>query len=286
MIINKFDIVIVGAGGAGLRAEVEIPKKTFLKIKTVIICIAAAVLFSDNINAQVVELNEKFGNYNFKTKFDSIEYTTTLTVSKEDVEIFKETYYELIPGIKEFDLDNDSNKEILVGMYSGGAHCCTSLFAGKFENGKFVYTDTIIWDNSFFRVEDLNQDGKLEIIGVNDVYAYVFTNYSQSRFPLLIYAYENEKFVKATSEFPQMVKESLNVLLNEIDEYKDFKCEEAGTETFNSDAGAVKAILAAVTEEYMSLGKIEEGYILIDEFYKCPDAEIFKEILRKDFLLK
>ncbi|MBK8981109.1 MAG: hypothetical protein IPM38_02030 [Ignavibacteria bacterium] len=254
--------------------------------KLFLVLLTAVLLFSAKGFTQVEDLNVKFGKYNFQTKFDAEEYITTLKVLREGKKIYEEKYYDLIPEIKAEDLDGDGKKEILIAMYSGGAHCCTNLFAGKISKGKFILTDSIYWGNSFFRMEDLNADGKQEFTGVNDVYAYIFTNYAQSKFPVLIYAYENDRFIKVTEKFPDVINERLTDLKKELEEYKNILCEEAGAETFNTDAGAVKAILAAITEEYMSLGKIEEGYKLIDEFYKCPDLEIFKDNLRNDFLLK
>ncbi|HAY33654.1 MAG TPA: hypothetical protein PK536_03635 [Ignavibacteria bacterium] len=246
----------------------------------------SVLLFSGKGFTQAEDLNVKFGRYNIQTKFNPEEYITTLSVLREGKNIFEKKYYDLIPEIKTEDLDGDGRKEILIAMYSGGAHCCTNLFAGKISKGKFIFTDSIYWGNSFFRMEDLNADGKKEFMGVNDVYAYMFTNYAQSRFPVLIYAFENNRFVNVTKNFPEVINESLTELKKELEEYKNFRCEDAGTETFNTDAGAVKAILAAITEEYMSLGKTDEGYKLIDEFYKCPDADNFKDKLRNDFLLK
>ncbi|MBS1517914.1 MAG: hypothetical protein JSS91_07490 [Bacteroidetes bacterium] len=255
-------------------------------LKPILLCLICILLNFNQGSAQSDDLNVKIGKYLFKTKFDQKEFTTTLNISRDGKKIFEETYYDIIPEIKSMDLDNDGRNEILIGRYSGGAHCCTSLYAGRFRSGKFTYTDSVYWGNSFYRFEDLKSDGKQEIVGVNDVYAYVFTNFAQSRFPVLIYAYENNKFVNVTSEFPAQVEESLNGFKNELEEYKGFKCADAGEETFNTDAGAVKAILAAMTEDYKSLGKTDEGYKLIDEFYTCPDRDSFIKQLRNDFLLK
>lgn len=55
---------------------------------------------------------------------------------------------------------------------------------------------------------------------------------------------------------------------------------------FNTDAGAVQAILAAITADYFYIGELEKGYEYIDKIYTCPDKKKFISILKKDFKLK
>ena len=58
-----------------------------------------------------------------------------------------------------------------------------------------------------------------------------------------------------------------------------FECEEDGEDTFNTEAGSVKTILAAIVADYYTLGEVRKGYDLVDSVYKCPDRDKFKQIL-------
>jgi hypothetical protein len=245
-------------------------------------------LINSESKSQFADLKFKTGEYTFQTKFDTSTYTTVLKVKKDKKTIFKETYYDGITELKEYDLDNDGKKEILIEMYSGGAHCCSSLFAGEIQKGKFVYTDSILWGNSYYEIKDLNGDKKFEISGVNDMFAYAFTNYAQSQMNILIYGYKNKKFVNVTKSFPELVNKQIDDMKTELKPYQDngFKCPELNEETFNTDAGAVKAILAVIVADYNTMGQTFKGYEFIDANYTCPDKERFTNILKSDFKLK
>ena len=259
----------------------------FRKIKLIL---TVLFLFSINISAeaQFEDINVKFGDHTFKTKYDTGKYETTLRILKNDKTVFKNTYEERISDIKEYDLNNDGNKEILIEMYSGGAHCCTSLYLGKFINDKFMFMDTVFWGNSYYSVEDLNKDGKLEINGSSDMFAYAFTNYAETKFPLLIYSFNGSKFVNVTSDYKEIINNQLEEFRQELKTNFDtgFKCMEIDEDTFNTEAGSVKTLLAVIVADYYLLGEVNKGYELVDSYYKCPDKEKYKEILQNDFKLK
>ncbi len=238
--------------------------------------------------AQFDDIKFKYGDYVFASKYDTAEFTTKLRIKKKDKTIFDKLYYDRILSIKDYDLNNDGKKEILIEMYSGGAHCCTSLYAGEISGDRFVLSDSISWGNSFYEIEDLDNDGKYEIAGVNDMFAYAFTNYAESRFSLMIYGYENNKFTDITGRFPSAVNDNINGLKEDLRQYTDtgFHCMELNEDTFNTEAGAVKAILAAIVADYSSLNETSKGYELVDSVYNCPDKESFKLSLKNDFHLK
>ena len=242
------------------------------------------------LNAQQDNINYKTGDYTFKTIYDTNQYTTTLTIYHGRTVIYKEIHIGTIAGIKEYDLNNDGENEILTEEFSGGAHCCTSLYIGKILNNGFKVLDSIYWGNSFYTVKDLNNDGKLELSGTSDMFAYAFTNYAQSEFNVLIYGFENDKFVNVTSSFPEVIEKDIDDHIENLKPYiKDttFECPENDTtDTFNTDAGAVKAILAPIVADYHSLGDVEKGYSYVDLIYKCPDKEKFIKILQNDYKLK
>jgi hypothetical protein len=195
----------------------------------------------------------------------------------------------MITGIKDYNFSGDGNKDIVIEYYSGGAHCCFSLNICNISNDKFNILDSLYLGNSYYDVKDLDGNGELEIISSNDMFAYAFTNFSQSRFPITIYSLKNNKLKLANKEFEKEVLAHIKELQEELQEYtkSGFVCpSSADEETFNTDAGAVQAVLAPIVADYESIGMVNKGYELINKVYKCPDKDRFVTILKNDYKLK
>jgi len=223
--------------------------KEFYMNKLRLIILFVILLLTNSFTiAQWENINFRSGEYIFQTKYDTSAYKTLLRIKKNKKLIFKETYDDRISEIKGYDLNNDGKKEILIDMYTGGAHCCTSLFVGEIRNDNFNFIDTIFWGNSYYSVKDLNNDCKYEILGANDMFAYAFTNFAESEFPILIYGMENKRIKNITGRFPKLVEENITDLMEKLQPYttdSGFVCPvNENEDTFNTDAGAVKAILA------------------------------------------
>lgn len=243
---------------------------------------------TDFVNAQFDDIDFRSGDYRIKTKYDTSAYSTVLKVYYDGDQIFKANYEQYVTGVKEYDLNSDGKKEIFIEAYSGGAHCCFTLYTGKFSNGKFILTDSLFLGNGYYEVKDLDNNGKFELECSNDMFAYAFTNYAETKFPTMIYKFENGKLIEATSDYKTVIRKELDIFLEELKEItvNGFKCEEDGEETFNTEAGSVKTVLAAIVADYYSLGEVQKGYDLVDSVYKCPDRDKYKLILQNDFKLK
>ncbi len=240
------------------------------------------------VKAQFDNIDFRSGDYRITTKYDTNTYSTALKVYYDGDRIFKANYEQYVSGVKEYDLNNDGKKEIFFEAYSGGAHCCFTLYTGIFSKGKFILTDSLFLGNGYYEVKDLDNNGKFELECSNDMFAYAFTNYAETKFPTMIYKYENGKLIESTSDYKSLIRKELDIFLGELKEITDqgFKCEEEGEDTFNTGAGSVKTVLAAIVADYYSLGEVQKGYELVDSVYKCPDREKYKLILQKDFKLK
>ena len=229
-----------------------------------------------------------YGDYAFLTTYDTALYSTLFVVKYKNKIIAQDTVYELVDTINIIDFNNDGKKNIIMGTFSGGAHCCSSLLIGVAEGGKFKFTDTLFTGNSGYLLRDIENDKRLEIEIGNDMFAYAFTNYAETRFPPEIYCIKNNKFLKITKIYPKIVNDYIAELLTELKEFTKggFKCLGKDDDTFNTDAGSVKTILAAITACYYSIGNVDKGYELINKTYKCPDKDKFVKILKTDFKLK
>jgi len=242
------------------------------------------------VNAQWGEkINKKIGDYTLVTDNDTINYTVSLTISKDGKQIYKDTYLDWIEDIKQVQLEAGGKRYIFIDFYSGGAHCCNSLLVGELKGDKFVRLDSVLYGNSGYNVEDIDKDGIKELISGNDMFAYAFTNYSETRFPIRIQRIKYDKIKDVTEDFEEVVLKEIAEFKKDLDDITKggFECPSTDDEdTFNTDAGSVKTVLAAIVADYHSIGKVDKGYELVNKVYKCSDRNKFVKILKEDFKLK
>ena len=242
------------------------------------------------VNAQWGEnISKKIGDYTFVTDNDTNNFTVSLTISKNGKQIYKDIFPDLIEDIKQVQLEAGGKNYILIDFFSGGAHCCFSLLVGELKSDKFVRLDSVLYGNSGYNVEDLDKDGEKEIISGNDMFAYAFTNYSETRFPIRIQRIKSDKIKDVTEDFEDIVLKEITEFRKDLDDIikEGFECPSTEDEdTFNTDAGSVKTVLAAIVADYNSIGKVEKGYDLVNKVYKCSDKNKFVKILKEDFKLK
>lgn len=238
--------------------------------------------------AQDDTLNLMFEGYTFSAIYDTANYCSVLTIFRDNKIRFESECTDRFYSIQAEDLDNDGRKEILINQYTGGAHCCSYLVACRIANDRLTVLDSIWWGDSGYEIQDIDKDGKKELAGVNSWFAYAFTNFSESRFNVIIYKFKNSKFYDATSEFPDIIKDDIKDLKRQLKEYiaTGFVCPKTGEDTFNTDAGSVKAILAPIVADFYNLGEVEEGYDYVKKVYKCNDVISFMKILVNDYKLK
>ncbi len=99
------------------------------------------------------------------------------------------------------DLDEDGRPEVMLWLWTGGAHCCSvnAIVGGR--GGGVVR----IWDNyAEGRLADLNRDGKWEFSAADGRFAYSAL-YPRVAFPIQIWAYRPGRLVDVTRRFPAAV---------------------------------------------------------------------------------
>ena len=104
------------------------------------------------------------------------------------------------------DLDGDSEPEVLLDLYSGGAHCCFSSAIYRFS-GVSYERHTHSWGNLRYRIADLNHDRKQEFITGDDRFAYAFASYAFTGFPLQIWSYQGGRFSNVTRRYPGLIRQ-------------------------------------------------------------------------------
>jgi hypothetical protein len=117
--------------------------------------------------------------------------------------------------VKVVDLDGDGQPEVLVDVFSGGAHCCTTTRAFTWDGTGYQPTD-IEWADAEYAVQDANGDGRPELVGQDASFAYAFTSYADSAFPPRVLQVDHGKVVDVTRKFPKLVRAHASKLLKAL----------------------------------------------------------------------
>lgn len=261
-------------------------KKNLCSIQGMLILL---ILFTETLNAQNDPVKFSLGEYNFKAVYDISNYQFVLTVNRKGNNIYSSKFIGRIDSIHADNLGKSGETNVFIDNFTGGAHCCFNVYTGYVSDGNFILSDSLSLGNSDYEIKDLDGDEMREIFAYNDIFAYAFTNYAQSHFSPLVYTVKNNKFVNVTKNFPGVINANIEQLKSDLKAYTnpEFSCPENDTtESFNTDAGAVKAILAPIVLDYFNLGEVQNGYEFVNSIYNCPDKSKFISILQNEYKLK
>ncbi len=158
------------------------------------------------------------------------------------------------------DLDADREPEVLLEVYTGGAHCCTDAVVYRYLPRRRAYAGSRHpFGNAGFRLADLDRDGRPELEGGDDRFAYLFTSYAASAFPLRIVHFDHGRTVDVTRRFPALVRAQAHRLWR------------AYLESRNRPSGDPRGVLAAWLADMHLLGREEEGWRRLEQAYRRGD---------------
>jgi Protein of unknown function (DUF4232) len=121
-------------------------------------------------------------------------------------------------SIRALDLDNDGQPDIVLELYSGGAHCCTIDEVFSFNQSTNTYGETA-WDfgDPGAQIEDLGHNGHYEFLTADDTFAYAFTDFAASGLPIQILSFENGAFKNVTRSYPALIEKDAKQWLRAFD---------------------------------------------------------------------
>ena len=153
------------------------------------------------------------------------------------------------------DLDGDGEPEVLIDLYTGGAHCCFYTVILRYDGG--TYRGSVaFWGDPDYSLRDLDRDGRPELVTADDRFAYAFTFYAASVLPIRIVSYDHGTLTDVTSRFPSLVRAEAASLWAEY--LKDRR----------SRDDDLRGLLAAWLADEHRLGRADEGWKRIEAAYR------------------
>jgi subtilisin-like proprotein convertase family protein len=153
------------------------------------------------------------------------------------------------------DLDGDREPEVVADFYSGGAHCCSYTLVYRYEHGTYAKT-MAWWGNPGARLVDLDHDGRPEFRSGDDRFAYAFTAYAASAWPVRIWHYEHGRMRDVTRSFPASIAADARALRRLYDSARRPPYRE------------VRGVLAAWVADELLLGRGTEAWAFVERAYR------------------
>lgn len=96
--------------------------------------------------------------------------------------------------------------EVVLGLYSGGAHCCYIIEVFALSSAKkYVKTEINLGDPGA-RIEALPGNPYAALVTADDGFAYAFTDFAASGLPLKVLRFSGHGFTNVTRHYPQMIR--------------------------------------------------------------------------------
>src|SRR5262249_4811063 len=106
------------------------------------------------------------------------------------------------------DLDG-GDPEVLIELYTQGAHCCTEVLVLRNDPATRTYRRALLdFGNYGYKLADLDHDGLPEIEAFDERFIYAYGAYVFSSAPPLISQYRQGRLVDVTRRFPALIRHS------------------------------------------------------------------------------
>lgn len=115
------------------------------------------------------------------------------------------------------DLTGDGDPEVVVDLYTGGAHCCWVMAVFGWDPARSAYRRVVRnWGDPGFRIADLAAAPGAEILSADGSFAYAFCAYACSAMPGQVFRYQDFRLVNVTKEFPARIRREIRELRSSL----------------------------------------------------------------------
>jgi hypothetical protein len=166
--------------------------------------------------------------------------------------------FETRPSVAVADLGGDAAPEVLLDLYTGGAHCClrTRIYHGTLHHDQE-------WGDVGYELDDVDGDGSSELRGADGGFAGVFGAYAYSRFPLKVLRWDGATLrdVTGSAAVEPLLRRELVAFKNA---YRSARGRLRRNKRNVAARDTVRSALAAYAADQCSLGRCSRGFALVD----------------------
>jgi hypothetical protein len=167
------------------------------------------------------------------------------------------------------DITGDGFPEVIVNTFSGGAHCCSSVYAFSMTGNAAKPILKTVESNCGGRFIDYNGDGILEFESCDDTFAYVYCSYAASPLVRIIYEFDPAQgYVLASPRFANLYAESIAQNL----QFAEQGLPGERGEWDNTNKCSVLPLIL----DYLYSGQTEAAWSEFNRLYTQPDAAQFR----------
>jgi hypothetical protein len=109
-------------------------------------------------------------------------------------------------SVQVVDLEGTGDPDVVLDLYSGGAHCCTVVQIFSFDPATTTYVKAErVFGDPDAKVVDLAHNGHFEFLTADDSFAYRFTDFAASGLPIEILTFADGHFTDVTRGYPKLI---------------------------------------------------------------------------------
>ncbi|HEX4010817.1 MAG TPA: hypothetical protein VHX62_12445 [Solirubrobacteraceae bacterium] len=118
-------------------------------------------------------------------------------------------------GVRLVNLEGDGQSDVVLELFTGGAHCCTIAQVFTYDPGTMTYAKSQHdFGDPGYRLSSLAHNGVNEFVTADDWFAYEFTDFAASGLPIQILRFSTGHFLDITRTYPALVAKDATVWLN------------------------------------------------------------------------
>jgi hypothetical protein len=184
-----------------------------------VLALSAAFVSSASAATQTATSGNVTATYTFTGKYPNFSherlsisqsgqvfYNQPVTANPCGSECAPGSIFPKTPSVQVIDLEHDGQPDVVLNLFSGGAHCCSIAEIFSFDPGTMTYALTQRdFGDPGDNIVDLDHNGQYEFLTGDDWFAYEFTDFAASGLPIEILTFSGRRFHNVTRNYPKLI---------------------------------------------------------------------------------